>query len=334
MLVALEIAARVVGFQPQTWSTLDPDLGYRMVRPSTHWPVPEADIVLLGDSITYVLRKIATFSALLSDAGYGVVNLSGIGYGTDQEYLLLTRHLQDLPPVEWVVLNFCLFNDFIDNGNSVNPHDGFRPKPYFSVDGGRLEAHQDHLRVDPVRKTLYFVNQRWTGHYLLRLGLSKLGLLPDASRDPKHFTFRPLLPLTREENYAIYQLSVVRAFDVTRALLERLRSVAEAELGAGFLVLLHPTAAVPEGRSPFEPAPPIRDFFGSLDMPVYDLGCHYEARQLNFEDIAIDPIGHLTQLGHTEVADVVESFVTGIGVRRECLLADGASASTRTASSR
>ena len=328
LLGTLEIGGRLAGFRPETWSTLDDRLGYRMSEPSQRFPVEteRADVLLLGDSITYPGYPVAgtkqSFADLLAGKGYEVINLSGIGYGTDQQLLLLERHLEELPPVDTVVVNFCLFNDFIDNGNEVNPHDGFRPKPYFELVDGQLAYRGDHLSFGSMDRYSLWVRQRSGAVYLIRrlLGMDRKPDRSTASSDeaaPRRYRAQLTGGAPSAQTYAAYRQRVLAGLPVTQALLTRIRDLVAEHLDTGrFVVLLHPTGYKPESQASFAMDTELANYFANIaertDSPKIgsiDLGCIYELDGVTYEQVSFDRVGHLTVEGHARVADEIEGIL-------------------------
>jgi len=123
--------------------------------------------VILGDSITYGNSRIGTsISQTLEKKGHKALNLSVIGYGTDQEYLSLKQEIPKSPRVKYVVLNFCLFNDFVDNTSPVHPFDGYRPKPFFEKGPNGLQLIKDHINYRFPDYMIHFLRQRSGTVYL------------------------------------------------------------------------------------------------------------------------------------------------------------------------
>ncbi|ANM30135.1 hypothetical protein ABI59_11950 [Acidobacteria bacterium Mor1] len=328
LLGMLEIGGRLAGFRPETWSALDDRLGYRMSEPSQRFPVEaeRADVLLLGDSITYPGYPVAdtkqSFADLLAGKGYEVINLSGIGYGTDQQLLLLERHLDELPPVHTVVVNFCLFNDFIDNVNEVNPHDGFRPKPYFELVDDELAYRGDHLKFSTMDRFSLWVRQRSGAVYLIRrlLGMDRKqdrSAPSGAAAAPRRFRAQLTGGAPAAPAYAAYRERVVAGLPVTRSLLQRIRDIAGERLGAQrFVVMLHPTGYKPESRPLLSLDDELADYFAKIaedtNSPMIgsvDLGCIYELDGVTYEQAAFDRVGHLTVEGHARVADEIEGVI-------------------------
>ncbi|HET9317491.1 MAG TPA: SGNH/GDSL hydrolase family protein, partial [Vicinamibacteria bacterium] len=127
--------------------------GYRGREHTVRPPPGRTRVVMLGDSIAYGagVRDEQTFSAQLEtiDPRLDVVNLAVGGYGTDQELVRLEREGMGYSP-DVVLLHFCLFSDFADNGLPSALFDARQPKPYFTWDGQGLALHDAHLRLGPL----------------------------------------------------------------------------------------------------------------------------------------------------------------------------------------
>src|ERR1700719_5331106 len=113
-------------------------------------------ILVLGDS--YVWGVGASQEELFTaPEHYGtndeLINCGVSGYGTDQEYLFYLLKGQKFD-VDEVVLVFTLYNDVENNLNSKQYS---YLKPYFTLHGGQLVLHNDHVQysaVDPFFRNL------------------------------------------------------------------------------------------------------------------------------------------------------------------------------------
>lgn len=100
-------------------------------------------IILLGDSVTWGYgvgdEETAAYflEERLKDLNYQVDNLGVSGYGLDQYYLYLKRHIARIPKVEKVILIICTINDTWDT--QLNTAYGKR-KPLFHYGATGLEA--------------------------------------------------------------------------------------------------------------------------------------------------------------------------------------------------
>lgn len=125
-------------------------LGFRGGPMEARKPDGARRVLVLGDSIAFGqgVEEEDTFPSILArmlPGGYQVINASVVGYGTDQEYLLLAREgLRLLPDV--VVLGFTP-GDVMDNMSSVMFSYN---KPYFKLTDGGIS-----LRGTPVPEAVY-----------------------------------------------------------------------------------------------------------------------------------------------------------------------------------
>src|ERR1700730_9589030 len=75
-----------------------------------------------------------------------LINGGVSGYGTDQEYLFYLLEGQKFD-VDEVVVAFTLYNDVTNN---LNAKQYSYLKPYFTLNGGQLVLHNDHVRYSTV----------------------------------------------------------------------------------------------------------------------------------------------------------------------------------------
>lgn len=299
-VAGFEIVERRQGFRIEDdWWLLDRDLGYRMREASDVLP-PQGpvDHVILGDSIPYPDGIRDGFAKLLAGQGRKLVNLSASGYGNDQELLLLRRWSPAIGSVRTLVLSFCVYNDFIDNVSAANPHDGYRPKPYFSLEDGALVLHDEHLSHSPLTPFALFLRRHSATLAALRGGLQRGGVLEVP--EPEHG--RRLREQSREE-YLRWQAT---GFEVTRALLDEIARHARDEMGAErVLVLAHPSEFASADSTGLTLVPAVRRALARVDADVLDMSCWYRARRIPYRSISFDWIGHLTDMGNHEVAGAI-----------------------------
>ena len=108
-------------------------------------------VLVLGDSYVwgYAVAQNQLFSAPeVHGASEEILNFGVSGYGTDQEYLLYLRRGARFE-VDEVVLAFTPSNDV--RNNLASRQYGYA-KPYFTLEGGRLLPHTDHIRNEPLRR--------------------------------------------------------------------------------------------------------------------------------------------------------------------------------------
>ena len=181
-------------------------------RDPEHGPKRGPVLIILGDSYTYGfnVEQEERFSDLLrlKMPSWDIYNMGVSGYGTDQEYLLLTNIFQRIRP-DTVLLIFCQ-NDHDDN--STNRRYGYY-KPYFKMDQRGLE-----LKGEPVPKTLLYYPAAFPWLFKSRV-VTRLA----------EFVWRPI---------ARWYWPLVRVPDPTGPLLLKLREEVEskgAALAIGFI---------------------------------------------------------------------------------------------------
>ncbi len=272
-------------------------LGYRG-QPLPQRPASgQQRVVMLGDSVTFgtYVSDGQTFADVLQarDNGLEIVNLAVQGYGLGQELLRLEREGLAYEPAV-VVANICLANDFADIMLPVFLYDGVRPKPYYRLDGDRLELHDEHLTLGPVRRLGVALHER--SHLFNRL----LALGPAAPAPPES------APGAWVERRARALADAQQALRLGRALLGRMREVTE-QAGARFVVVLHPDKATFKGGSEWVEAlvsaPELQG------VTVLDLRREYRERGLRFGDLTVDGIGHLSPAGHRAAASILETHL-------------------------
>lgn len=102
-------------------------------------------VLVLGDSYVwgFGVDQSRIFSAPeVHRTGQEILNLGVSGYGTDQEYLLY-RERGALLQVDQVVLALTPYNDI---ANNLAPRQYGYDKPFFTLEGGTLVLHADHIR--------------------------------------------------------------------------------------------------------------------------------------------------------------------------------------------
>lgn len=130
-------------------------------------PKTKPRIMFLGDSFVwgFDVTEEERFTNILQErfAKWDIFNAGVIGYGTDQELLLLTRFYDIIQP-DLVVLIYAGINDPLNNSTNYN-YGLF--KPYFAKENGQLI-----LQGVPVKQSLMFDFRRYNSlfrySYLLR----------------------------------------------------------------------------------------------------------------------------------------------------------------------
>lgn len=243
-------------------------------------------VVMLGDSIAfgYGVADEETSSSWLErlDRALEVVNLAVQGYGTDQALLRFEREgLRFQPDV--AILNFCIANDFRDNGARRAIYDGVYPKPYFALEGDRLVLHEEHLKLSPIDRVALFLHQRSiVFHELRRLARPAAG--EDAGAVPAEH------PPAR---------------DLTIALLRRLAEVARAH-SVRLVVAIYPNYR--EFLAPTRRPRLILEAAGLEDVLRADLRPLLKSRGVNAQtywEYSLDANFHLSARGHRVVAGIL-----------------------------
>jgi len=131
-------------------------------------------IVFLGDSFVWGVGVDAgerfTDKLRAKHGDWGVYNFGVVGYGTDQEYLLLKSRFEKYQP-QVVFLVFCTENDFMDNCSNGGGILAF--KPYFTAGSQGLRLHGS-----PVPLPDYVFCRRYpllSKPYLVRMGMRAWG---------------------------------------------------------------------------------------------------------------------------------------------------------------
>src|SRR6266404_3470371 len=109
----------------------------------------EKRTLVLGDSYVWgvgVSQEELFTTAEVHGTNNELINCGVSGYGTDQEYLFYLRTGQKFD-VDQVVVAFTLYNDV---ENNLAPKQYSYLKPYFTLNGGQLVLHNDHVRYSMV----------------------------------------------------------------------------------------------------------------------------------------------------------------------------------------
>ena len=263
-------------------------------------------ILMLGDSITFGLDvgDHATFSMLLDVArpDWDVINRGVQGYGTDQELLLLENAGIGYSP-DVVVLNFCVANDFVDNSLDRFLYDGKHPKPYFRIEKGELRLQAAHLRLGWTETA---ARRLLESSSLFRIAVER-GAARRAGEAGRHWT-RSMLQVTQNP---------VPAVQLTSALIREIGDLGRSA-GAKLIIVAHPfSRSWREGSEMLDQLRGPLTSVGDSDSAArwVDLAQVYRERDLDFEALTLDKLGHLNATGHQAVADI-------LGERLEALLSE------------
>jgi hypothetical protein len=254
-------------------------------------------VVMLGDSIAYGagVKDGETFSALLQsrDPRYDVVNLAVGGYGTDQELIRLEKDGVRFGP-DVVILHFCLFSDFADNGLPSALFDARQPKPYFTWDGQALILHDRHLKLGLLARAGQWLSDQSHAY-------NRLCRLLGVRRAPRE-------PGVWSDRMSSVMQDLPTAAEVTFRIIRRMADDAKAA-GARFYVVVHPDQFAFEHRSKL-----LRKFCDTTvleGIPVIEMGARYRAAGLDWKAVSLDTPGHLTHLGHEKAAEVLGAALSG-----------------------
>jgi hypothetical protein len=134
--------------------------GFRVSRNERNRNQEQYDVVFLGDSfcfgsgLDYSKTLVGRFAQ--THPRLRVANMGVPAYGSDQEYLMLRRHLA-LVREGGVVVVLTFVNDFDDIRDRW---DDARLKPWFALEGGKLVLHRPHSLLNSLcwySRTAYVV---------------------------------------------------------------------------------------------------------------------------------------------------------------------------------
>src|SRR5260370_39794202 len=198
--------------------------------------------LVLGDSYVWgvgVSQEELFTTAEVHGTNEELINCGVSGYGTDQEYLLYLREGQKFD-VDQVVLTFTLYNDVENNLNSKQYS---YLKPYFTLNGGQLVLHNEHVqysRVDNLFRTMKRDCRVWN---ITDQGIH--GLINTLLRKPKHLEADVVVSEADREG-----------IELTLALLKKLKEAVEARHAEFYVVFIPYKPRVENhlpGNHPFAP---------------------------------------------------------------------------------
>jgi hypothetical protein len=256
-------------------------------------------VVVLGDSIAFGLgvSDEETFTHLLDvrDNGIEAGNLAVQGYGPGQELLvLLGEGLRSDPDV--VVLAFCLDNDFAEAVLPVALYDGRTAKPRFRLVGDRLVLDDSNLRHTGPERVL-----QWLSDYSHLFNRAAKLRPPSEESVGQHWRDRKHEAVS-DGQYALR---------LSTAIVQRMDAACR-ERGIAFIVAAFPN------RFSYRRKPWLAGSFlessKAEGITVVDMSARLVARGETFGAVALDDIGHLSPLGHTIAAEVLESEIAPLVV--------------------
>jgi len=245
-------------------------------------------LALLGDSVAFGagVDDVETFANLLSREGWAVANFAVPGWGIDQSLLRYEHEARGWRPTV-VVLNVCLANDLADSMLANYLYDPAWPKPYFTLEHGRLRQHGDHLVRSKGRRTWLWL---WENVHLLSL------LAPAAPYErPDDAGWMGRRRVAVRDDAAAAGLAV--------RVVQRLQDSVRRD-GSTLLVVLHPDRAAFEERS--KPSAVLQDLLGAAGVPTLDLGARYREEGWTFPALMLDGLGHLSPRGHAVAAELIQ----------------------------
>jgi GDSL-like Lipase/Acylhydrolase family len=287
------------------------DAGYRGPRLSTPAPANRTRVVVLGDSIAFGLYvdDRETYAAVLAAraSDLEVANLAVQGYDPGQSLLRLEGVGLALEP-DVVVLGLCLGNDFADAMLQTFLYDAAHPKPYFSQHAGRLVIHDEHLELDTRERVSLWLQDHSRLFRALQSGR-------EAGREPA-------TPWTQRRGLAMRDRGA--ALDLVARLVIEMRDRTEFH-GARFVVLLHPDrVASARAAETWERA--LAERLRAAGVEALSLADAYAGRGLEYEQVALDSIGHLSASGHAVTAAILQERLESRLTRsRNAALTDTAS---------
>jgi hypothetical protein len=293
------VHSRVYGWQLRArWRDRD-DAGHQVSTDSAGRRVQAVAtgaprVAILGDSVAFGtgVDDLETFASLLSSReGWTVANFAVPGWGIDQSLLRYEHEVRGWRPSA-VVLNVCLANDLADNMLAHYLYDPAWPKPYFTIEDGRLRRHDSHLVRSRAKLGWLWL---WEHSHLLNLLASR----GDGQRlEIGHWMGRRKVAVKDEDAAArLAVLQVLQLRDATRT------------AGAQLLVALHPDRAAFEERSPL--AARIRGDLAAAGLPTLDLAERYRVAGWSFADLMLDGLGHLSPHGHAVAEREIRDALAG-----------------------
>ena len=212
-----------------------------------------------------------------------LINCGVSGYGTDQEYLFYLRTAEKFD-VDEVVLAFTLYNDV---ENNLNPKQYGYLKPYFTLNGGELILHEDHVRYSRVDSLFRNLNQESRVWNIARQGFQEFFNI--LLRKPKK-------PLGTE---VVVSETDRKGIELTLAIIEKLKEAVAARHAEFYVVFIPYKPRVEQhlaGNHPFAPL---------LAEGLTQMGVHYREPYPEFLKSAmagVDPFNvddnHFSAAGH------------------------------------
>ncbi len=261
-------------------------------------------LLMLGDSVAYGLdvddEQVFSRRLEIGPGRYQVVNLSVAGYGTDQELLRLRHEGLGFRP-DVVLVHFCRANDFADNMLPSFLYNGVHPKPYFTLEGDRLELHDSHLRLSLSGRVAQWLGER---SHLYNAALAWTGTTARLAR--ARAARGETLPHWETRANEVL-LDHARVLTLATRLLREMRDLL-APSRARLVVLAYPM------RTTFDDER--SDLVGQLarraeaeGIPFVLMGERFRAKGRSYRELTSDGLGHLSPLGHQVTAEIVHEVL-------------------------
>ena len=272
--------------QIKGWGTLSSNShGFRSPEIESH----KRHVLVLGDSVAwgYGVDDQTVFThqlqGLLEGTRLQIHNLAVSGYGLDQYYLYLKRHIERFPIIEQIILVLNSGNDLVDiQGNYCYG----KSKPYFQLENGSLSLKNERVSQYSLRNLFsssYFLERliaRWPP---LRLWLSKLA--------------------------GDVLMSEEEAYQVAPLIVQKIQQLANSK-GAKFKILLSPTLY--DFSNEFEDYAWLKNYCASFGKNCVDF------RETLLNDSEIEPKNlftkdnvHYTKEGHAYLTKTIyQKFFT------------------------
>jgi len=322
--IVLEILLRQFGFPHRhlKLGVVDAEMGWIMNPPSQTFspPTGKPDLIFVGDQLVYedAFNPRHFIQLLQKDYHRKILTLAGNGYGTDQELIQLDNLKQELPHSALVVLNFNLFDDFIDNQSRNFSHTGFPPKPFFELNGKQLMIKKGHVSDNLFYFWALILQDHCATYDFLKTVLRGLHVITD-----KHLQLAPQqtdlkTPPPSPEQVAAYLTRVQQSFPITGRLLKEMNQLVEKSLRSKLIILVHPHGYREKDTDVFEMDPSIQKFFKDLKLKVYDLGCLAKKKSFLYQDYALDRTGLLRKEGHLGFTIFLDELIQGKVSHPEC----------------
>ena len=187
-------------------------------------------------------------------------------------------------------LNFHLYSDFDNNVNSRSISDDSYPKPFFQLEGDTLKKYDDHLKISPIKKFVFFLSHK---SILFHLLLAKIEI------DPYVF----------QKNIIQQENSLTDKKTLTFHIINKMNNEL-SNRQIDFIVLLYPD------KDQFTTLERKEDFFYNStllkNITIVNMFDHYLEQNFSIEtysQYATDSFLHLTPLGNNLTAEIILKII-------------------------